>query len=124
MTPQFYLLGFAGLGKGSTWPHWIAVCFDPVALPVGIAEGIGQGAGGRLMTATEAVGGDWDANFRAAHAEWLIPYLRALAEGTPLPREDMLARYQAIHGGAPALSDFGECLSPVLHDRLTGPAPV
>ena len=108
MKPQFYLLGFANLRSGSTWPHWIAVCFEPISLPVGIAEGIGQGAGGRLMTAAEAISGDWDNNFRATHAEWLIPYLRALAAGTPLPRAEMLAKYVEIHGSAPALSDFGD----------------
>jgi len=112
MKPQFYLLGFANLQRGATWPHWIAICFEPIALPVGIAEGIGQGAGGRLMTAAEAISGDWDKNFRAAHAEWLIPYLRGLAAGMPLPREEMLARYADLHGAAPALSDFGDCLPP------------
>lgn len=117
MVPRFYLLGFADLHKGGTWPHWIAVCFEPIDEPVGIAEGIGQGAGGRLMTAAEAIGGEWDRNFRAARAEWLIPYLRALAKGTPLPREEMLAHYRDLHGSAPALSDFGNCLPPGSRDR-------
>lgn len=112
MKHQFYVLGFASLRRGGGCPHEIAVCFDPVALPVGIAEGIGQGSGGCLMTAAEAISGAWDHNFRAARAEWLIPYLRALAAGTPLPREEMLAHYRQLHGSAPALSDFGECLPP------------
>ncbi len=112
MRPQFHLLGFAGLQRGATWPHWVAICFEPIATPVGIAEGIGQGAGGRLMTAAEAISGAWDRNFHAAGASWLIPYLRRLAEGTPLPRDEMLAKYREIHGSPPALSDFGDCLPP------------
>ncbi len=112
MKPQFYILGFANLRRGSGCPHEIAVCFEPIELAVGIAEGIGQGSGGRLMTPAEAIGGAWDHNFRSARAEWLIPYLRALAAGIPLPREEMLARYADMHGGAPALSSFGDCLPP------------
>jgi hypothetical protein len=112
MKPQFYLMGSVNVRPGSGWPHWIALCFEPIPLCVGIAEGIGQGAGGRLMTATEAISGAWDENFRATRSEWLIPYLRALANSTPLPREEILARYQALHGRVPGLSDFGECSPP------------
>ena len=110
MKPQFYMLGFANLRRGAGCPHEIAICFDPIAQPVGIAEGIGQGSGGRLMTASEAIGGDWDANFRACNAEWLIPYLRQLAAGEPLPRADLLARFRQLHGREPELSNFGDCL--------------
>ncbi len=45
MKPQFYLMRLADLQRGGTWPHWIALCFQPIATPVGIAEGFGQGAG-------------------------------------------------------------------------------
>lgn len=112
MKPQFYILGSVNLRRGSGWLHEIAVCFEPIALAIGIAEGIGQGSGGRLMTPAEAISGVWDQNFHATQSEWLIPYLRALAAGTPLPREEMLARYAEIHGSAAALSDFGNFLPP------------
>lgn len=114
MLPQFYLLGFVSLPRGSGFLHEVAVCFEPIEQPVGIAEGIGQGAGGRLMSAAEAIGGDWEHNFRATRSEWLLPYLRRLAEGTPLPREEIFAQYRQMHGGEPQLSNFGDCLPDTL----------
>lgn len=80
------------------WPYDIGLSFDPVACPIGFAEGIGQGAGAITLSVDEALGESWRRHFTNARGEWLLPYLEDLRRGVPLPEEAIRAQYQAIHG--------------------------
>lgn len=87
---------------GYPWPYAIAISFDDVAAPVGMSEGVGHGAAGCFLSAQEALDSSWRAHFDAANGLWLIPYLEALAQGSILPKQEMLNRYREQTGKAPA----------------------
>ena len=88
------------------WPYVIDICFDAVPCPVGLTEGIGQGVGATTVSAEEALSATWRKHFEAAHALWLLPYLRDLANGKPLPGEEMLRTYRIIHGREAEVSRY------------------
>lgn len=103
----YYNMAFAVVRLGDcNWPYTIDITFDSVPCPVGFAEGIGQGVGAITITANEAVSDTWKKHFEATHSQWLIPYLENLVKGVPLPREEMLKKFQQIHGRPPKLSKF------------------
>lgn len=103
----YYNLGFAAPSHGSCrWPYDVDVSFDDVDCPVGFAEGVGQGVGAITVSAADALSETWRAHFVQTGTLWLLPYLQALAHGVPLPREEILAKFQLIHGRSPELSRF------------------
>lgn len=83
------------------WPYDIDICFDPVPHPVALSEGVGHGAAGCAVSAAEALQSKWREHFDITHAHWLIPYIEKLAQGIPLPKDEMMARFENVHGKQP-----------------------
>ena len=80
------------------WPYAIDICFEQVAHPIAFSEGVGHGSAGCALSASDALGATWRAHFEITQSAWLIPYIERLAQGTPLPRDDMLRFYAGVHG--------------------------
>lgn len=83
------------------WPYDIDICFEQVAHPIAFSEGVGHGSAGCALSASDALGETWRAHFEITQSAWLIPYIERLAQGTPLPRDDILCRYLELHGKQP-----------------------
>jgi hypothetical protein len=101
--PVYYTLAHTG---GRQWPYTVDLCFDAVPCPVGLAEGVGQGVGAITVSAGDALSETWKEHFVHARALWLIPYLEDLAAGVPLPRAEIWARYEELHGQSPQVSEL------------------
>ena len=84
------------------WPFDIGICFEQVPHPVTFSEGVGHGAAGCAVSASDALQSTWRPHFDITQSWWLIPYLERLAQGMPLPRDEMLRRYAELHGNEPA----------------------
>lgn len=84
------------------WPYDIDLCFDQVAHPIAFSEGVGHGSAGCAVSAADALGPKWAEHFEITQSAWLIPYIERLAQGMPLPRDEMLRRYAELHGMQPA----------------------
>ena len=84
------------------WPYAIDICFEQVAHPIAFSEGVGHGSAGCALSASDALGATWRAHFEITQSAWLIPYIERLAQGTPLPRDDMMRFYAGLHGRQPA----------------------
>lgn len=83
------------------WPYDIDICFEPVAHPIAFSEGVGHGSAGGALSASDALAEQWRAHFEITQSAWLIPYIERLAQGTPLPRDEMLRFYAELHGRQP-----------------------
>lgn len=83
------------------WPFDIDLCFEPVPHPVTFSEGVGHGAAGCAVSAVDALLPAWRAHFDITQSSWLIPYIERLAQGTPLPRDEIMRRYAELHGRQP-----------------------
>ena len=83
------------------WPFDIDICFDQVAHPIAFSEGVGHGSAGCALCAGDALGAQWQAHFEITQSAWLLPYIERLAQGIPLPREEIMRRYQELHGRQP-----------------------
>lgn len=83
------------------WPYDVDICFDDVASPVALSEGVGWGSAGCQLTALEALAGQWRAHFDITNGLWLIPYLERRASGIPLPKEEMLLEAEKRMGKPP-----------------------
>jgi hypothetical protein len=83
------------------WPYDIDVCFEPVTHPIAFSEGVGHGSAGCVVSASQALQPEWRKHFEIANGLWLVPYIENLAAGTPLPREQVLRQFEAMHGRAP-----------------------
>jgi len=83
------------------WSHDIAVCFDAVRCPIGFGEDIGHGGVGGTFTARDALGSRWARHFTIAGGEWLLPFVRRLADGEPVQAEEALRIYRSLHGRDP-----------------------
>jgi hypothetical protein len=79
------------------WPMDIDVCFEPVLNPIAFSEGVGHGAAGCAVSATEALEAKWREHFQVTDGEWLIPFVEQLAAGNPLPKEAMLEAFYKHH---------------------------
>jgi hypothetical protein len=77
------------------------LCFDPIAHPIGFAEGVGHGAVGGLFTAQEALQQQWREHFSFAQAEWLLPFIEQLAAGQSLNASELIALAASRLGHAP-----------------------
>jgi hypothetical protein len=83
------------------WSHDIAVCFDPVRRQIAFGEDIGHGGVGGTFTAGDAIGPQWARHFAIAGGEWLLPFVRRLADGEAVLAEEVLRIYRARHGHDP-----------------------
>lgn len=83
------------------WPYDIDVCFDHVAHPVRLSEGVAHGSAAATVTVHDALQQSWRAHFEMTGALWLIPYLEGLASGVALPKQEMLSEYQKRTGKLP-----------------------
>jgi hypothetical protein len=82
------------------WPCEVALSFDGVERPVGVAEGVGHGLAAAFLTATDALNPEWAPHFADANAEWLIPFVQQMAFGELVPAQEVLGLYRARHGGS------------------------
>ncbi|MEF9416633.1 hypothetical protein ABXT21_19685 [Ralstonia sp. SM1864_UCD524_TZ4] len=89
------------LSANYPWPYDIDVCFDPVPHPIVFSEGIGHGSAGCAVSAEEALESKWNEHFEATRAHWLIPYIERLAQGIPLPKDELIMRFEEMHGKSP-----------------------
>ena len=83
------------------WPYDIDICFEQVAHPVAFSEGAGHGSAGCALSASDALGEPWRAHFEITQSAWLVPYIERLAQGMPLPRDEMMCFYAELHGRPP-----------------------
>ncbi len=83
------------------WPYDIDICFEPVAHPIAFSEGVGHGSAGCALSASDALAERWRAHFEITRSAWLIPYIERLAQGMPLPRDEMMRFYAGLHGRQP-----------------------
>jgi hypothetical protein len=91
-------LEFSG---GYLWPYDIDVCFEPVSHPIAFSEGVGHGAAGCAVSASEALEPKWKEHFKITNSFWLIPHIENLAKGIPLPQEEILVQFQDFNGKQP-----------------------
>jgi hypothetical protein len=94
--------------KGFPGPYDIAVSFDAVPYPVAFSEGVGAGAAGTTVSAVEAISETWASHFEITGALWLLPYIRRLVQGIPLPQDEMLRMFERLSGTEPAWFDTRE----------------
>ena len=80
------------------WPFDIDICFDQVAHPIAFSEGVGHGSAGCALSASDALAEQWRAHFEITQSAWLIPYIERLAQGMPLPRDELMRFYAGLHG--------------------------
>ena len=83
------------------WPFDVDICFEPVPHPIAFSEGVGHGSAGCAVSAVEAIESKWREHFEIANASWLLPYIERLAQGTALPRDEMLGRFLELNGKQP-----------------------
>jgi hypothetical protein len=83
------------------WPYDIDICFDEVRHPIAFSEGVGYGSAGCAVAATEALEQKWREHFEITNSSWLIPYIENLAQGIPLPRDEMVRRFRELSGKEP-----------------------
>lgn len=83
------------------WPYDIDICFDAVRHPIAFSEGVGFGSAGCAVAATEALEQKWREHFEITKSSWLIPYIENLAQGIPLPREEIVGRFRELNGKEP-----------------------
>lgn len=83
------------------WPYEVAICFESVPRPVGFSEGVGHGQGGGIFTAQDALGPAWREHFSNAGGDWLVAYVRELAEGRAVSSAAVIKKYQSLHGIEP-----------------------
>jgi hypothetical protein len=80
--PLFYVLAKNAIvtpySSGYPWPYEVALCFDIVASPVGLAEGVAHGAVAVTLSAEEAMHEQWQDHFSNAQGEWLLPIIRRM----------------------------------------------
>ena len=72
------------------WPYDIDICFEGINNPVAFSEGVGHGAAGCAVSANEALESKWSKHFELTNAQWFIPYIQKLVEGTPLPKDEII----------------------------------
>jgi hypothetical protein len=87
------------------WPYDIDVCFDQVPHPIAFSEGVGHGAAGCAVSASEALQPKWREHFDVTGAYWLLPHIERLAQGLPLPEDEMLHHFQTSNGKLPSSYD-------------------
>jgi hypothetical protein len=83
------------------WPYDIDLCFEPVRHPIAFSEGVGHGSAGCAISPSEALQSKWRKHFEITNGLWLIPHIENLVAGVPLPREEILRQFAAVHGRAP-----------------------
>lgn len=83
------------------WPYEVALCFDEVASPVALSEGVGHGAAGGLFTAAEALKESWVKHIQFANGEWLVPVIEKLAQGAEIDSAAVIQSYITAHGHEP-----------------------
>lgn len=83
------------------WPFDIDVCFEAVRHSIAFSEGVGFGSAGCTIAATEALEQKWREHFEITKSIWLIPYIENLAQGIPLPRDEILSRFKEYSGKEP-----------------------
>ena len=87
-------------GDFHQWPCEVALSFEGVERPVGVAEGVGHGLAAAFLTATDALNPEWAPHFADANAEWLVPFLQRMAFGELVPAQEVLGIYRARHGSS------------------------
>ncbi|MYN41664.1 hypothetical protein GTP55_20085 [Duganella sp. FT109W] len=85
------------------WPYDIDICFDAVRYPIAFSEGVGLGSAGCAVAATEALEQKWRDHFEITKLSWLIPYIENLAQGIPLPRDEIIGRFIELNGREPGI---------------------
>jgi hypothetical protein len=83
------------------WPYEVAVCFETVPRPIGFSEGVGHGQAGGIFSAQDALGPTWKEHFSNAGGDWLLPFVRELAEGRSVSSAAVIKKYQELHGVEP-----------------------
>lgn len=83
------------------WPFDIDICFEDVQHPIAFSEGVGFGSAGCAVAASEALEQKWCEHFEITQSSWLIPYIEKLAQGIPLPRDEILSRFIELSGKEP-----------------------
>jgi hypothetical protein len=83
------------------WPYEVAICFEAVSRPIGFSEGVGHGQAGGIFSAEEALAPTWKDHFSKAGGEWLLPFVRELAEGRSVPAEGVIKMYRELNGFEP-----------------------
>jgi len=98
---------FFSSGK-APWPYGIDICFENVSHPIAFHEGFGQGQAWGVFSVREALEKQWEEHFKASNAAWLIEYVSQLAIGIPLPKDEIISKYQRLHNCLPTTYEVNE----------------
>jgi len=86
-------------GEPPAWPRTVEISFAESGPAVLIGEGVGHGAAGGRFTPEEAL--LRRTALLEARGEWLIPYLERMARGETVTQDELVERFEQLHGRRP-----------------------
>ncbi|PPG27715.1 hypothetical protein [Pseudoclavibacter sp. RFBB5] len=85
-----------------SWPYDVDfVLSEGQPWTIGLSEGVGHGAAGRVVSIEEALQTRSLAHIVKAEGRWLVPYLRRLHAGGRITEEELVEDYPSRHGRLP-----------------------
>ncbi|PPF37007.1 hypothetical protein C5E05_08585 [Pseudoclavibacter sp. AY1H1] len=91
-----------GDADSPAWPYDVDFVLNEGGLwTIGLSEGVGHGAAGRVVSVEEALQTRSLAHIVKAEGSWLVPYLRRLQAGGRVTEEELVEDYLSRHGRLP-----------------------
>jgi hypothetical protein len=98
---MYYEIGEGSLPDRPGWHYGVGYEPSSIDRPIALWEGAGMMASGGSFSAVDALGPQFEENFRIADAEWFLPFVRRLANGELLDLDEVLEAFRERHGRDP-----------------------